>query len=101
MKDRRIRFHNMLLQITKNCYFQPPIKLKMIYPAVIYSYDNSYIDHADSTSYITRVKIKMTVVDTDPELPVMWGVLKSIPYTSLLNTFVVDGLYQSQLTTYI
>lgn len=67
--DRRFEFQHLLEELSdsKSVYFQPPENLRMTYPAIVYSLDDIYNDHADNVVYKQDDRYAVTVIDPDPD----------------------------------
>lgn len=66
---RRIEFHNFLKNITKldNIYFQPPSNVKLNYPCILYSLNDSFIDSANNNSYKIEKEYQIILIDKNPD----------------------------------
>lgn len=67
MEIRRLKLHDILLNICPNVYFNPPESVKMIYPCIIYNRSNGNIAHADNNPYTFKVHYQITIIDKDPD----------------------------------
>jgi hypothetical protein len=84
---------------SRNVYFQPPANVQMAYPAIVYSRDTITSDHADDIPYLSRTRYEVTIIDRDPENPVI-GVLAKRPLSSFSRHFVVDELNHDVFNIY-
>lgn len=62
-------FENILK--SRNVYFQPPSSVKMKYPAIIYGLEDIENSFADGGVYLSQRKYKVTVIDEDPDSPIV------------------------------
>jgi hypothetical protein len=87
----RLELQTLLESITENVYFQPPTKLKMQYPCIIYKRDNSRTEFADNRPYTHTKRYQVTVIDRNPdsELP---DKVEDLPYCTFNRYFAAEGL---------
>ena len=52
---------------TSNVYFQPPSTIKMNYPCIVYKKSDVDIKSANDSTYLTRKKYEVTVIDSNPD----------------------------------
>lgn len=55
------------LMDNKNVYFQPPDKLTINYPAIVYSLNNIKSEHADDRVYFFSKKYSVVLIDKNPD----------------------------------
>lgn len=67
MEIRRLKLHDMLMEICPNVYFNPPETVKLNYPCIIYNRSNGNTAFADNNPYTFRVNYQITVIDRDPD----------------------------------
>lgn len=89
----RLKFHNQLCCAfnTKNVYFQPPETLKIRYPAIIYSINNTSIKKADNRNYNYRIIFKVVLVSRDPESDMIDTMIDNF-ICNYESSYVADGL---------
>lgn len=61
---------------SKNVYFQPPESVKLKYPCIIYSLNRLYNTFADDEVYNQSRGYRVTVLDKNPDSPIMDRVSK-------------------------
>lgn len=61
---------------SKNVYFQPPESVKLKYPCIIYSLNRLYNTFADDDVYNQSRGYRVTVLDKNPDSPIMDRVSK-------------------------
>lgn len=68
---QRLDLHNLLLTITDHVYFQPPVNVEIVYPAIVYQRDDAITQFADNAPYAHDVRYQLTVIDRNPasEIP--------------------------------
>lgn len=95
----RLNLHQILKAICPNCYFQPPLSLKLKYPCIIYEKSYEKITHANNHPYLHDNRYTVNVLDRDPDstLPGQVAQLKSCSFD---RRFEVDGLYHSVYVIY-
>lgn len=67
MEIRRLQLHDILLNICKNVYFNPPETVKMNYPCIVYNRSTGNTAYADNNPYIFKVNYQITIIDRDPD----------------------------------
>lgn len=69
----RLELQTLLEEIlgSRNVYFQPPESLLMKYPAIVYARDGINNTFADDESYVSRRRYSVTVIDEDPDSPII------------------------------
>ncbi len=83
----------------KHVYYQPPESLRMEYPAIVYSKSKIDTEKANNSTYLTRKRYDITVIDKRPDNPVI-DKLMELPYCSYDRSYKSDGLNHDVLTLY-
>lgn len=93
MSDRRLELQTLLegLLESRNVYFQPPSSVRMNYPAIVYSRDDIWNNHADNLAYMQTTAYQVTVIDRDPDSEIVEKVAK-LPLCSFDRHFVSENL---------
>jgi len=78
-------------------YYNPPEKLKMTYPAILYFHTGGRNFHANNIVHAQTHGYKITVVDRDPESPLAKQVSK-IPGVAQGPNYRADNLYHFTFT---
>lgn len=99
MRDR-LYLHNCLKSICPNVYYQPPSNIRMNYPCIVYSEDTINFDYADDIKYKNMTKYTCLFITTNPDDPIRNEILINIPYSSMNNKYISDGLYHNSITIY-
>lgn len=91
--DRRLELQSLLEDIlgSDNVYFQPPENVVMQYPCIVYGRDGAHRVSADNSGYRRVQRYQVTVIDRDPENPVIEK-LGLLPRCSDGRSYVADGL---------
>lgn len=76
---------------SRNVYFQPPESVKMNYPAIVYGLDNIENSFADDGVYLSKKKYLVTVIDEDPDSPIVDKVA-TLPTCRFNRHFQSDNL---------
>ena len=84
---------------SRNVYFQPPSSVRMNYPAIVYSRDDIWIDHADNVSYMQVTAYQVTVIDPDPDSAVI-SKIAGLPRCSYDRHYVADNLNHDTFILY-
>lgn len=77
-----------------NVYYNPPEKLKLKYPCIIYYKSEIRRMPADDIGYLSKVGYMVTVVDYKPDSPIGDAILE-LPMCSFSRAYVSDNLYHS------
>lgn len=72
--DRRLELDKIFRFHTPNVYYQPPESVKMVYPAIRYERTDINIAHADNAPYKVDTAYQVTVIDKDPDSPIVKAV---------------------------
>nr|DAY44676.1 MAG TPA: tail completion protein [Caudoviricetes sp.] len=93
---------HLLQQAVKHnrVYFQPPENLKIGYPAVVFHLSKIESYHASNAPYKGAKEYMVTLITKDPEPDAIDEILK-IPYSSLDNTYISDGMNHFVFTIYL
>lgn len=89
----RLELHTMLETLlgSRYVYFQPPATVKMSYPAIVYSRLNIRNTHADDDVYLQDRAYRLTVIDKDPDSPIVDSVSK-LPLCTFQQHYTADNL---------
>lgn len=82
-----------------NVYFQPPESVKMRYPAIVYNRDDIDVTRADDRAYLQKRRYSVTVVDVDPDSPLV-GRVSALPACSFNRHYAKDNLNHDVFTLY-
>ena len=97
----RLKLQTMLEELlgSRNVYFQPPLSVKMSYPAIVYSrklIDNEY---ADNTVYKQSFAYDLTIIDKNPDSDISMKISK-LPKCRFDRHYVSDNLNHYVFTLY-
>jgi hypothetical protein len=89
----RLQLHELFKDLTgsENVYFQPPTNIGMQYPCVVYNRDYESSSYADNLPYIRTWRYQVTVIDRDPDSPLLDKVA-GLPMTTFVRHFIADNL---------
>ena len=92
--ERRLDLNRKLREILGSdyVYFNPPENVKMHYPCITYSRDNSTHVFADNSMYQHFKRYQLTVIDRDPDSDISDRLLKAFEYCSFIRFYVYDEL---------
>lgn len=90
--NKRVELHDELKNICPNVYFQAPGNMSMQYPAILYSIKDLGFPKASNINYKRLTSYDLTIVDEDPESPLVAEVLNTFTYAKFDRHFVSDGL---------
>lgn len=77
---------------SRNVYYQPPEGTQMRYPAIRYERDRNWDIWGNNRKYLKYAGYMVTVIGTDPELPVLDGIEDEIPKSSFVRHYIADNL---------
>lgn len=80
-------------------YFQPPESIKLVYPAIVFKYDDIKNDFANDSVYRQSWFYQITVIDKNPDSGIMKAVSK-LPCSKFDRYFVSDNLNHYVFTIY-
>ena len=97
----RVDLQNVLEELlgSRNVYYQPPVSLKMNYPAIVYArktIDNSY---ANNSVYKQNYAYEITVIDKNPDSEIVNKISK-LPTCRFDRHFKSDNLNHDVFTLY-
>jgi hypothetical protein len=88
---QRLELQALLTEITDNVYFQPPPKVELKYPCIVYHRDYRLVQHADNFPHMNRVRYLVTVMDRNPD-SVIPDLVSKLPMCSFDRWFASDGI---------
>ena len=84
---------------TRNVYYQSPESVKMEYPAIRYSKEDIFVNHANDKSYKHKKRYEITVIDKKPDNPVIDKIL-SLPMCTYDRHYTSDNLHHDVMSLY-
>ena len=81
-------------------YFQPPEKVKLKYPCVVYTYETDYFRHADDKSYYKKPQYELTVIDRNPDSDIADVIVYHFTYCRHNRQFTADNLRHDVIGLY-
>lgn len=99
--DRRLELQTLLegLLGRRNVYFQPPSSVLMNYPAIVYSRDDIWNNHADNKAYMQTTAYQVIVIDEDPDSEIVKKVA-NLPKCTFDRHYVADNLNHDAFILY-
>lgn len=97
----REKLHEKFVEVlgSRNVYFQPPSTLKIKYPCIIYSLDDTDTKHANDKPYDITKAYSVTLVDEDPDSEIADKLLEW-PLCKLTGTYATEGLNHYKFLLY-
>ncbi len=97
----RLDLQTMLEKLlgSRNVYFNPPMSLKMKYPAIVYSLDNIENTHANNEVYNQYISYSIILVDANPDSELV-SKLSRLPKVRFGNHYIADNLNHWVFTIY-
>lgn len=94
---RRHDLHDELVDLgdefgVKKVLFQPPPSVLMEYPAIVYTKKSTYTTNADNKSYTNTRFYQVTVIDPDPDTPLVDAILNKFQMIKHVNNFKANNL---------
>lgn len=101
MEQRRLELSKILYDLlgSRNCYYSPPTGKQLKYPCIVYKNEGLDSTHADNLLYVKVFRWSVTIIDEDPDSPLVEGLL-SLPMCSMGTPFCTEGLYHFPFTLY-
>lgn len=99
MVRNRLELQALLEQYCENVYFQPPMSVRMKYPAIVYQRDDIYNHHADNGPYHLAHVYQVTVIDRDPDSEIVENVAK-LPRCRYERHYTADDLNHDVFVIY-
>lgn len=102
---RRLILQNLLEELlgSKNVYFQPP-SLEVLssrgFPAIQYSIDDLYVNHADNLNYHNKERYQLFLIDRQPN-PTMFEKIANLKMCSFERSYNQSNLRYDVFTIYI
>lgn len=82
---------NTLMPSEGNVYFQPKENIRLSYPAIVYSRDDTDDRYADNILYSHTQRYQVTLMDSDPDSDILEK-LKQLPMCKFVRHFTTAGL---------
>lgn len=83
----------------RNVYFQPPVSVRMQYPAIVYQRRNFRVFHANSKAYHMVPGYEIVLIDKNPDSVYIEKLLQ-LPYCSFDRHYEADNLNHDVFTLY-
>ena len=93
----RLKLHEILCEIAKNVYYQPPNTVKMKYPAIVYARENINNTFANDSVYAQSDSYIITVIDENPDSEIVKAISK-LPRCRFNRHFTSDNLNHDTFT---
>ena len=102
----RLKLHaelaNVLASVNspQNVYFQPPESVRLEYPCIIYKRSSGRTTYADNKPYIFDKSYEVTVIDRDPDSPIVDAMAMHFPKSRYNRHMTVDNLHHDVFVVY-
>jgi hypothetical protein len=96
---QRLELHELLLAMTSNVYFQPPLNVNLHYPCIVYHRDFADTKFADDEPYNHTKRYQITVIDRDPDSEIPDKVA-ALPMSLFNRFFTADDLNHDVYNVY-
>lgn len=100
--DRRLFLQALLESLSPEVkvYFQPPEKVRMEYPCIVYARGSFATEFANDLPYIVDHNYTVTYMDRDPDSPMIEKLL-SLPGCVHTTHFAKSGLNHDVFSIYV
>lgn len=97
----RIKLHNLLKTLlgSSNVYFQPSSNLEMAYPCIVYGLNAGSTKFADNTPYHFMRRYGVTIIDEDPDSPIVDKVA-TLPMCTFDRAYKANNLNHTNYNIY-
>lgn len=107
MNDKRLELHEILcgiINITapdgdRHTYFDPPMEIKMKYPAIRYKRTSIDKVYANNIAYMYRTPYEVILIDKNPDSKYVSKLL-ALPYSSLNRAYAANNLHHFVFNIY-
>lgn len=99
LTKNREEFHQFLLSLCPNVYFQPPESMKMKYPCIVYSMDALKPQYADNIPYLLHVPYSMRYITREADDELVYT-LAMLPKCKHGRPYGKNNLYHHPYTIY-
>lgn len=101
-QSRRVDLQKELEHLlgSKEVYFQPPNKITMRYPAIVYHLDRIDTRSSDNQHYALFTRYSLVFMTKDPDSPTTAEILLHFPRSSLDRSERSGNLYHHYFTLY-
>lgn len=76
---------------SRNVYFQPPNGLKILYPAIVYEWDDQRVQYADNQPHLKTRRYTVTSISRDPD-SIIPDKIAELQYSSFNRSFPANDL---------
>ena len=98
--SKRKKLDARLKKILSTVYYQPPDKLMMKYPCIVYSRNRTNPFFADNNKYVRNETYRVTVIDENPD-SVYADAVDQMVEARWVNSFSTQGLHHFVFDIYI
>jgi hypothetical protein len=84
----------------QNVYFQPPESIRMKYPCIVYKRSSGRTTFADNKPYTFEESYEVTVIDRDPDSPIVRALAMHFPKSRYNRHLTVDNLHHDVFVIY-
>lgn len=101
-QERRLYLQKLLeaLPRVEKVFFQPPAKVKLIYPCIIYAWDGENDFKADDIAYNCKRRYTVIIIDPNPDSIIPDIFHKNFAMSSLDRIYTSDNLNHWVYTLY-
>lgn len=99
---RRLELHEELCSLlgSRQCYFNPPMGLKLKYPCIVYNPRRPSTLKADNSTYHRRDHYIITTMALDPDNDLADRIADHFPYAEIENYSTYDNICHALIDLY-
>ena len=99
MAKPRSKLSELLNEICRNVYFQPPADIKMKYPCIVYELEKTDVTRADNNPYLLYDMYSLKYITRDPDDANRLRFI-TIPLCTSQKMYIADNLYHHPFELY-
>ena len=100
MESKRTILADVLDEICKHVYYQPPESVRLHYPCIVYKLAELSPWHANNKVYHHMEKYTLTVIDQDPDSELR-DVVSELRFCRMTRSFENDNLHHWVFNIYV
>ena len=86
---------------SNHVYFQPPESVKLVYPCLVYEFDNINAVYSNNVIYKAVDRYTITHIYEHVSDATLVDDILDLPYAAFDRTFISDNLYHDVYTIYV
>lgn len=94
------KIYDQCIKLVPNVYIAPPEGQHLEYPCIIIANDYDTNSYANNSVYATTSAMRLTYMSLDETDDISEGIYAALGYTTLINTYLADGVYHQVYRKY-